>query len=117
MKSKLTAGLLALFLGGFGVHKFYLGKNFLGVIYLIFCWTTIPAWIALIEGVLFLVQDGQAFDKKYNSSMDIPVPMTPPKSQPTSINVDENSVVLCPNCNQPLQSNRRFCTSCGYKIN
>lgn len=34
-RSKLTAGLLALFLGGIGIHQFYLGKNNLGITMLV----------------------------------------------------------------------------------
>ena len=48
-KSPTTAVLLALFLGGVGAHKFYLGKTAAGIIYILFAWTTIPAWIALFE--------------------------------------------------------------------
>ena len=44
-----TGVLFALFLGSFGVHKFWLGEIVYGVLYLIFCWTFIPAIIALIE--------------------------------------------------------------------
>lgn len=36
-KSRITAALLALFLGGLGVHKFYLGVPKVGVIYLLVC--------------------------------------------------------------------------------
>lgn len=36
-KSKATAAILAIFLGGLGVHHFYLGKTELGILYLIFC--------------------------------------------------------------------------------
>lgn len=45
-KNRITAALLALFLGGFGVHKFYLGQSGVGIIYLLFCWTFIPALLA-----------------------------------------------------------------------
>jgi len=48
-KNPTTAVLLALFLGGLGIHKFYLGQTGLGILYLIFCWTYIPSFIALIE--------------------------------------------------------------------
>ena len=48
-KSVTTAVLLALFLGGLGIHKFYLGQPGLGVLYILFCWTYIPSIIALIE--------------------------------------------------------------------
>ena len=33
-KSKIVAALLAFFLGGLGIHKFYLGKNTAGIIML-----------------------------------------------------------------------------------
>lgn len=33
-KSKLTALLLCIFLGGLGIHKFYVGKNGMGLLYL-----------------------------------------------------------------------------------
>ncbi len=48
-KNPTTAVLLALFLGGLGIHKFYLNKVGLGILYLVFCWTYIPAIVAFIE--------------------------------------------------------------------
>ena len=48
-KSGTTAVLLALFLGGVGAHHFYMGKVGLGVLYLVFFWTLIPAAVALVE--------------------------------------------------------------------
>ena len=65
MKNRFIAALLAIFLGGFGVHKFYLGK-WNGIFYLLLCWTYVPVIIAFIEGVLYLVNGEEAFDKKYN---------------------------------------------------
>ena len=50
-KNKTTAGLLALFLGGLGAHKFYLGKTKMEIIYLVLCLTGISALISLYEGV------------------------------------------------------------------
>lgn len=52
--SKTFYCLLAIFLGGFGIHKFYGGKIVMGVIYIVFCWTFIPSIIGLIEGILAL---------------------------------------------------------------
>lgn len=64
-KSKLVAALLALFLGGFGIHKFYLGRVGQGILYLVFCWTFIPALIAFIEAILLLVMSDEKFNQKY----------------------------------------------------
>lgn len=66
MKSKTTAGILALILGAFGVHRFYLGQIGLGFLYMIFFWTFIPGIIALVDGILLLTMDEDAFDAKYN---------------------------------------------------
>ena len=64
-KSKIVAALLAFFLGGFGVHKFYLGQVGLGILYLLFCWTFIPAVIALVEGIVYLSTSDRRFAQKY----------------------------------------------------
>ena len=64
-KSKVIAGLLAIFLGGLGIHKFYLGETTAGVVYLLFFWTFIPALIALVEGIIYLTMSDEAFANKY----------------------------------------------------
>ncbi len=64
-KSRITAGIFALLLGGIGVHKFYLGRIGAGVLYVLFCWTMIPYLIALVEGIIYLTMDDAAFAAKY----------------------------------------------------
>jgi hypothetical protein len=64
-RSKLVAALLAIFLGAFGVHKFYLGKIAQGIIYLIFFWTLIPALIGFIEGLWYLTMSDPEFQSRY----------------------------------------------------
>lgn len=66
MKSKTTAILLCLFLGGFGAHRFYLGQSGVGLMYLIFCWTLIPALLALIDFIRLLLMSDEEFNQKYN---------------------------------------------------
>ncbi|WP_295221032.1 TM2 domain-containing protein [uncultured Chryseobacterium sp.] len=67
MKSKSTTVLLTFFLGGLGIHRFYLGQNILGLLYLLFCWTFIPSCIALIDFFVFLCMSESRFNYKYNS--------------------------------------------------
>ena len=55
-KSKLAAGLLGIFLGGIGVHRFYLGFVGMGIIQIIVTTITFgfgAIW-GLIEGILLL---------------------------------------------------------------
>ena len=64
-KDKLAAALIAIFLGGLGIHKFYLGDNRMGVIYLCFFWTGIPAVLGLIEGIIYLTKTDEEFQRRY----------------------------------------------------
>ena len=54
-KNPTTALMLCLFLGGIGAHRFYLGQVGLGLLYVLFCITLVPAIVSLIE--LFLIKD------------------------------------------------------------
>lgn len=67
-KSKLVAALFALFLGGLGIHKFYLGSVGWGIAYLLLCWTFIPSLVGFIEGILLLVMSQDEFNRKYGAS-------------------------------------------------
>ncbi|QLG62600.1 TM2 domain-containing protein [Halorarum salinum] len=62
---KLAAALIALFLGGLGIHKFYLGDNKMGVLYLCFFWTGIPAVLGIIEGIIYLTKSDEEFQRRY----------------------------------------------------
>ena len=64
--NKLIAALLAIFLGGLGIHKFYLGKPMQGVLYLLFCWTGIPSVVACVEAMIYLFTPDAEFAKKYH---------------------------------------------------
>lgn len=64
-RSKIVAGWLAIFLGNFGVHKFYLGKIGMGILYLVFFWTYIPSIIGLIEGIIYLRKTDEEWVKYY----------------------------------------------------
>ena len=60
-KQKLVAGLLGIFIGGFGVHSFYLGFTTKGIIQIVVTLVTCglgSIW-GLIEGILYLVNGGK----------------------------------------------------------
>ncbi|MBB6671300.1 TM2 domain-containing protein [Cohnella nanjingensis] len=65
MKNKIAAGVFGIVLGGLGVHKFYLGRIKMGVLYLLFCWTGIPSIVGIIEGVLYLTMSDPEFNERY----------------------------------------------------
>ncbi len=67
-RNRTTAGLLAIFLGWLGIHKFYLGQGGQGVLYLLFFWTVIPGIIGLIEGIIYLSMTEEAFQQKYGQA-------------------------------------------------
>ena len=52
--NKIAYVLLAFFLGGLGIHKFFAGKILQGVLYLTFFWTFIPALIAFVDLIIGL---------------------------------------------------------------
>jgi len=66
MKSKFATALLAFFLGGLGIHRFYLGQTKLGLLYLLFCWTFIPALISVLDFFIFIFMSEDNFNYKYN---------------------------------------------------
>lgn len=66
LKDRNTALLLALFLGGLGIHKFYLRQPGWGIVYLLFCWTQIPMIVAFIEFIIMISESKEVFDRKYN---------------------------------------------------
>lgn len=61
---RLTAGVLAILLGGFGVQHFYTGQTVRGILDIVFCWTGIPAIIGLVEGIIWLCDDDAAFQER-----------------------------------------------------
>ena len=63
-KNKTNAVVFALLLGGLGVHKFYLGRPVMGIVYLVFFWTFIPAVIALIEGIWYATMNETTFQER-----------------------------------------------------
>jgi TM2 domain-containing membrane protein YozV len=74
-KDHVAAGLLALFLGGLGIHKFYLGYNTAGFIMLgvailgslvSFGMAGAVVWvIGVVEGIIYLTKSQSEFDAEY----------------------------------------------------
>ena len=56
-RDKMVAGLLALFLGGIGIHNFYLGESKKGVVKILLCWTGVSSVLALIDAIRIFTDD------------------------------------------------------------
>lgn len=63
--SKISLVLLTFFLGGLGAHKLYLRRYIQAILYLLFSWTGIPALIAFIEFIVYLVASEDELARRY----------------------------------------------------
>lgn len=59
--------ILALFGGIIGLQEFYMGRTFLGILAVLFWWTSIPAIVAYIEAVVWLFRGEKRFNQKFNA--------------------------------------------------
>lgn len=64
---KLTAGLLALFFGSLGIHKFVLGYVAAGIVHIIATILTCGAFslVSFIEGIIYLSKSDEEFIQTY----------------------------------------------------
>ncbi len=54
---------------GSGLHKFYVGQPLWGVLYMLLSLTPIPRVASAIEGIWYLAQDSESFDRKFNEGI------------------------------------------------
>ncbi len=74
IQKKIPAGILAIFFGAFGIHKFYLGFSGAGLIML--CITLVscfilfwPMWLlGFVEGIIYLSRNDDSFYQDYSVS-------------------------------------------------
>lgn len=85
-RRRKTAILLAVLLGNFGVHRFYLGERLSGFLYLIFCWTFIPWVVALFDAAGFAQMSDTTFNLMYNIEELVKLL---PEEKPLASNIDQ----------------------------
>lgn len=68
---RVTASVLAILLGGLGIHRFYLGETALGILDILFCWTGIPSLVALIDGIVWLFESDEVFYRSWLARNDL----------------------------------------------
>ncbi len=110
-KDEVLGVILAVFLGDFGVHHFYLRRDGLGVLYLLFFWTGIPAIIAIFEAFFM---PGRV--RRYNTMQAIYIST---QILAVSRNVSAShspASVRCTACGNVVDSTAIFCNHCGSAV-
>ena len=121
-RDEVVGILLALFLGTFGIHHFYLRRTGLGILYLCFCWTGVTTFLGFVE-CFFMpgrVREFNAIQAAgIAAALGIAVPgwgypwnvtiNVPPATQP-------GTLVACARCGQTNAQGARFCSGCGASL-
>jgi TM2 domain-containing membrane protein YozV len=121
-RDEVAGILLALFLGGFGIHHFYLRRTGLGILYCLFFWTPFP-WILGFFECFFMPRRVREFNAIQAATiaamlgislpgMGFPVNVTvnvPPYAQP-------GALLACSCCQRTNPPGARFCSSCGTAL-
>ena len=119
-KSKTVAIVLALFLGGIGIHKFYLGQAGQGILYLLLCWTFIPIVLSVIDIIIYLTMSEKSFQEKYGGGYvanpqqiyQQPSQQQFNQAQPNM----QNGFVFCSSCGTKVEVGTKFCPNCGNQL-
>jgi TM2 domain-containing membrane protein YozV len=106
-KDEVLGVLLALFLGSFGLHHFYLKQNGLGILYLALFWTGIPAFLGFLEAFFM---PGRV--RRYNAGQAAYIAASLGPAQGSA--APGNSIaVTCKACGAVIAPGAKFCSNCG----
>lgn len=121
-RDEVVGVLLALFLGSFGLHHFYLKRTGLGILYACFFWSGIPGIVGFFE-CFFMPGRVREYNAMQASaiaaSLGIPVPAwgNPPNVMmnvpPPVVAPQSGAMTACPRCQQANVVGARFCAGCG----
>jgi TM2 domain-containing membrane protein YozV len=137
-RDEVVGILLALFLGGFGIHHFYLRRTGLGILYACFCWTPFPWVLGFIEcffmpgrvrefnaiqaaGIAAALGISMpAYGQPINVTVNVPAAAgaaatAPPYSPETAV-VPPGTLVACGNCQKANVAGAKFCSGCGTAL-
>jgi TM2 domain-containing membrane protein YozV len=137
-RDEVVGVLLALFLGGFGAHHFYLGRIGLGILYLCFSWTGLTWILGFIEcffmpgrvrefnaiqaaGIAAAlgigVPQGWGYPVNVNVYTQQPVAATVGGVAPAPVSTMAlSTLVACPRCRNANPPGSRFCGGCGHAL-
>jgi TM2 domain-containing membrane protein YozV len=121
-RDEVVGILLALFLGTFGIHHFYLRRIGLGILYCCFCWLGVTTILGFIE-CFFMPGRVREFNaiQAAGIAAALGIPM-PGWGQPVNVTVNmpptnnpaqPGTLLACGRCQQTNPPGARFCSVCG----
>jgi TM2 domain-containing membrane protein YozV len=126
-RDEVVGILLALFLGTFGIHHFYLRRTGLGILYCCFFWTGITSVLGVIE-CFFMPGRVREFNAIQAAGIAAALGMsTPPMGWPINVTVNmppapgsaldqPGTIVACSRCQRTNPAGARFCAGCGTAL-
>ncbi|HEY6489395.1 MAG: NINE protein [Terracidiphilus sp.] len=133
-RDEVVGILLALFLGTFGIHHFYLRRTGLGILYCCFFWTGIPAMLGFFE-CFFMPGRVREFNAiqaagiaatlgivapvigwPINIQVNMPPPGGATASPVASFVPQQGTLVACSRCQRTNPPGARFCSGCGNAL-
>jgi TM2 domain-containing membrane protein YozV len=136
-RDEVVGILLALFLGTFGIHHFYLRRTGLGILYCCFFWTGIPSILGFIE-CFFMPGRVREFNAIQAAGIAAVLGMNVPPGWGWPVNVTVNvppvgatpapaaagvgfmplsgPQITCGSCQRTNVAGARFCSGCGAAL-
>jgi hypothetical protein len=125
-RDEVVGILLALFLGAFGVHHFYLRRTGLGILYCCFFWTGITSILGLIE-CFFMPGRVREFNAIQAAGIAAALGIAMPgwgqpvngadaAGSPAAASMQPGTLLACPRCQRTNVPGARFCAGCGAAL-
>jgi TM2 domain-containing membrane protein YozV len=127
-RDEVVGILLALFLGTFGVHHFYLRRTGLGILYCCFFWSGIPSLLGFIE-CFFMPGRVREFNAIQAAGIAASLGIAMPGwGQPINLTVNmpaaamatspalPSTLTACSRCQRTNPPGARFCSGCGAAL-
>lgn len=134
-RDEVVGILLALFLGTFGIHHFYLRRTGLGILYCCFFWTGIPSVLGFFE-CFFMPGRVREFNAIQAAGIAATLGMSVPMGWPINVTVNmppapgpptpaavpsaglmpPGTLVACKHCQRTNPPGARFCAGCGTAL-
>ncbi len=106
-RDELIGVLLAVFLGCVGFHQFYIGRKDLGILYLCFSWTIVPALAGLIDAFFM-----PHWIREYNATQAVLLAGKLHSNSPFW--TAPAGTTPCPACGGPVDAMETECPHCGH---